>query len=277
MAAASAPSPRIVLVVSGTSKQGRALIDQLVEEDSQSPGARKLGVYALTRSPESESARRLLAISAVERVVGGDLNDPGSLRRVFEEARPQGGIKAVFAVLPFPGLGKDTEPERKQGQVGYEASGKAGSLPLCLFLILCVTCSGTFLCGQLLADLSLEYGVEHFVYSSADRGGEDTDDDEDLDKKAASKVAIERHIKTLGEKGLNWTSVVIFLYSYLPALALTLHRQPRILRPTIFMENFIGIIGRITATVFKACLKEQTKIRLTVNLFLQMASLYLFA
>lgn len=54
-----------------------------------------------------------------------------------------------------------------------------------------------------LADLSVEFGVSCFIFSSAERGGEGSDDDSTLDR--AAKVKIERHVKSLGTKGLKWT------------------------------------------------------------------------
>ena len=56
-----------------------------------------------------------------------------------------------------------------------------------------------------MADLALEFGVQSFVYSSVERGDEKYDDTLTLDR--AAKVNIERHIRSLGDKGLNWTSV----------------------------------------------------------------------
>jgi len=53
-----------------------------------------------------------------------------------------------------------------------------------------------------------EYGVSLFVYSSGERGGEVDDDvPGKLQHSQESKVAVERHVKALGEKGLTWTSV----------------------------------------------------------------------
>ena len=57
----------------------------------------------------------------------------------------------------------------------------------------------------MMADLALEFGVQSFVYSSVERGDEKYDDTLTLDR--AAKVNIERHIRSLGDKGLNWTSV----------------------------------------------------------------------
>ncbi|KAG6872568.1 hypothetical protein C0995_008841 [Termitomyces sp. Mi166 len=86
--------------------------------------------------------------------------------------------------------------------------------------------------------MAWEYGVSCFVYSSVERGGESYDDTLTLDRLA--KVRIERHIRGLGEKGLNWT----------------------ILRPGFFMENFEGTIGSITVGVLKAGLKPDTTVQL---------------
>jgi hypothetical protein len=191
---------RIVLVVSGTSQQGIALINQI---GASHPTLR---VYALTRrSPDSEAARELLAAGKVERIVRGDLDDPESIRQVFDDARRSssdggGGIKAVFAVLPFPGLGKDTEGERKQGKVRPPPC--LGNAMFFVFFVDAFVRGGQ----QLLADLSFEYGVEQFVYSSAERGGEENDDAPE-NEMSRGKIAIERHIKALGDKGLNWTYV----------------------------------------------------------------------
>lgn len=57
------------------------------------------------------------------------------------------------------------------------------------------------------ADLSFEYGVSTFIFSSVERGGERDDDKAILDRLA--KVKIERHIRNLGANGLSWTCVVL--------------------------------------------------------------------
>ncbi|KAG6909668.1 hypothetical protein DXG01_016075 [Tephrocybe rancida] len=92
--------------------------------------------------------------------------------------------------------------------------------------------------GGTIADLALEYGVSHFIYSSAERGGESYDDHWVLDRLA--KVKVERHIRELGAKGLTWT----------------------ILRPGFFMENLEGTIGSITVGVLRVGLKPDTTIQL---------------
>lgn len=56
-----------------------------------------------------------------------------------------------------------------------------------------------------MAELSLEYGVSSFVLSTVERGGEKDDDTMKLDRLA--KVRIERHVRELGSRGLNWAYV----------------------------------------------------------------------
>ena len=59
-----------------------------------------------------------------------------------------------------------------------------------------------------MADLALEYGVSHLVFSTLERGGESYDEHLMLDRLA--KARIERYIRELGEKGLKWTYVTYF-------------------------------------------------------------------
>ncbi|KAJ9306551.1 hypothetical protein DTO217A2_3903 [Paecilomyces variotii] len=92
--------------------------------------------------------------------------------------------------------------------------------------------------GKILADLALEYNVSAYIYSSALRAGPKYDDQERLSGRA--KANIERHVQALGENGLPWA----------------------IIRPGFFMENFSGLIGRITAGVLRQGLRPETKIRL---------------
>jgi len=138
-------------------------------------------------------------------LVQGNLDKPQTIRKIFE-AEGNGGIAAVFVALAFPGLGASADKEERQ--------------------------------GILLADLALEFGVAHFVFSSIERGGEVYDDKLMLDRLA--KARIERHIQGLTQRGLKWT----------------------ILRPGFFMENFDGTIGRITAAVLRSGLQPNTLLQL---------------
>ena len=65
----------------------------------------------------------------------------------------------------------------------------------------------TYCSCQNLADVSLAYGVQTFVYSSAMRMGPKYEDTLELTHKA--KRNIENHCIELGEKGLNWTLVLL--------------------------------------------------------------------
>ncbi|CAL1699638.1 unnamed protein product [Somion occarium] len=163
-------------------------------------------LLALTRNPSSPSADSLKAHPHVE-LIQGDLDKPETIRKVFEDAGGKASIWGVFAVLAFPGMRVNPSGEERQ--------------------------------GILLAELALEYQVGHFVYSSVDRSA--NSDDEGLILDRGVKVNIEKHVKSLGEKGLNWT----------------------ILRPAAcFMENFDGFAGRITYTLLRCVLKPDVKVQL---------------
>ncbi|PBK95268.1 hypothetical protein ARMGADRAFT_1145135 [Armillaria gallica] len=95
---------------------------------------------------------------------------------------------------------------------------------------------------KVLADISLEYGVSCFLFSSVERGGESSDDVLMLDRLA--KARIERHLRGLGSHGLAWTS------------------DNSILRPGFFTENYEGIVGAITVSVLEAGLPKDTTIQL---------------
>jgi uncharacterized protein YbjT (DUF2867 family) len=130
-------------------------------------------VRALVRDPDSPPARALRAAGAD--LVVGDLDDPTSLRKAMK------GVHGVFLVLTMM-VGPRISPE---GVVAEERRGKA------------------------VADLAMESGVEHLVYSSLN--GADADSGIPYYE---SKRRIEEHLRSLG----------------LPAT---------ILRPVSFMDNFV--------------------------------------
>lgn len=190
-----------ILVAGATGKQGRALIEALrPTSDSDDIPFR---VLALTRSASSPNAQRLVQERHVQ-VVEGDLDSPESMRKVYEDAKGSGGIWGVFCVLAFPGLGANADGEERQ--------------------------------GKFMADLALEYGVSVYIYSTAERGGEQSDEMEKLSGRA--KVLAERHVQALGERGLPWT----------------------ILRPGFFLDNYDDFIGSITVAVMTRGLKEDSKL-----------------
>ena len=185
--AAASGSPRTILVAGATGKQGRALIEGAVKTTED------IRIIALTRDAKSPSAQSLKALSDRIQLAQANLDDPSSVRKVFEDASAGGGkIWGVFVVLAFPGLGADGAGEEKQGIVRSSLQRNSN---LSLIYV-----------AKTLVDLAHEFKVEHLIYSSAERGGESADDQAKLSRLA--KVRIERHIKSLS--GLRWTYVFLF-------------------------------------------------------------------
>ncbi|PMD22606.1 NAD(P)-binding protein [Hyaloscypha hepaticicola] len=194
---------RNIFVAGATGKTGQALIRALLGPAAGSDGG--WHISALTRNASSPAAKRLTeSYPSNLTVVEGNLDDRESIIKIFENAKNEGGIWGVFCVLAYPGMGADASGEELQ--------------------------------GKNLADVSLQYGVETFVYSSAMRMGPKYE--ETLERSHKAKRNIENHCKELGEKGLNWT----------------------ILHPGFFLENFDGLIGSIGVAVLKNGLKPETDI-----------------
>ncbi|KAH7886158.1 NAD(P)-binding protein [Phlebopus sp. FC_14] len=187
------------------SSAGTSQLSNNVEDDPRDGGD-----WQTRQSPHKSSARnecpcgqQLSNESHIE-LVEGNLNSPDSIRQIFEREKSAGGIWGVYCVLAYPGLGANADGEERQ--------------------------------GKMMADLALEYGVSTFVYSSAERGGDENDENEKLSGQA--KVAIERHIKSLSGQGLSWT----------------------IMRPGFFLDNYEGFIGSITVAVLKSGLKADVSL-----------------
>ena len=110
--------PKTVLVVGATGRQGRAVISALFLRSD-------FRILALTRRPSAAASRALLnrrwttePIHALLELVQGDLDQPQSIRKIFE-AEGKGGIAAVFVALAFPGLGARADKEESQGIVSF--------------------------------------------------------------------------------------------------------------------------------------------------------------
>ncbi|KAL0576966.1 hypothetical protein V5O48_005008 [Marasmius crinis-equi] len=160
-------SSNLILVTGATGKQGRATVSAL----QKSPKAQEFRILGLTRNASSPAAKKLAEDFSEVTVVEGDLNSHDSIRGVFEKWKGEGGgIWGVFSVMAYPGLGKDSAGEEKQGKV--------------------------------LAEVAHEYNVKCFVYSSLERAGEMFDEEAIPGSTHAAKVKIERRIKELG---LPWT------------------------------------------------------------------------
>jgi uncharacterized protein YbjT (DUF2867 family) len=104
-----------ILVTGATGRQGQGLIRALRPNPSEMQSLH-FRVLALTRNSMGTVAKDLVSERHVT-VVEGDLNDSDSIRRVFEDAKPSGGVWGVFCVLAFPGLGANADTEEQQGKV----------------------------------------------------------------------------------------------------------------------------------------------------------------
>lgn len=123
-----------ILVVGATGKQGGAVIRALTELPKAEP---PIHILALTRNPESESAKALVeAHKGVVELIKGDTTDP---KPIFA-SKPNGSIDSLFLVTnpPMAG-GKSTEEEQ--------------AIPI--------------------IDAAAEHGVKHIVFTSVDRGGDE--------------------------------------------------------------------------------------------------------
>ncbi|GAB7346408.1 hypothetical protein MBLNU457_5107t1 [Dothideomycetes sp. NU457] len=175
-----------VLVTGATGKQGGGVIDSLL---SSPAGSSEFTILAVTRSPDSKSAQALAKRNNVK-IVHGDLNDVPGIFSTAKTIHPN--IWGVFSVQIPMGQGQSPETEEQQGKA--------------------------------LIDEAIKYGIKKFVYSSADRGGDDSINNPTHVPHFISKHNIEKHLieKAKGTE-MNYT----------------------ILRPVAFMENFQpGFFGK---------------------------------
>ena len=178
-----------ILVTGATGKQGRAVLDALLETQPSPPTK----IFALTRNASSGSAQALAAKPNVS-LVEGDLDDPAA---IFART---GTVQAVFSVQPA--LGGGATPEREEMQ------------------------------GKALVDAAVAAKVQHFVYTSVDRGGTAKSDNDPTDvPHFRSKYNIEKHLlggaAAARPRPMTWT----------------------ILRPTSFFE---GLTPDFMGKVFSA-------------------------
>ena len=183
---------KAILVTGATGKQGGALISALLD----APDAGSYRLIALTRKPTSAAAK-MLADQGVD-LIQGDLNDvPG----VFQTAQEVAGgrIWGVFAVLVSDTI-TSFEPCLTVARVAHGAGASAATEEAQ---------------GKALVDASIANGVEYFVYSSVERGGDEKSwENPTLIPHFVSKHRIELHLREAAEDKMMWT----------------------ILRPTAFME-----------------------------------------
>ncbi|CZR52811.1 uncharacterized protein PAC_02688 [Phialocephala subalpina] len=243
---------RNILVAGATGRQGQALIRALLDPPALSAKDESLyqpqeqhqyHVYALTRKISSPTARYLAASEEVT-VVEGDLDDPDSILKIFEDARANGGIWGVFAVLAFPGLGVVADGEERQ--------------------------------GKLLADIAFQYRVQSFIYSSSFRAGELYEEELMLSGKA--KANIESHCMELGRRGLPWTILRpgFFLENFNDFIgSISASVMKKGLKPDTEV-GFIATadIGKVAAGVFRNNERFRHKVLAVIGEFTTMTHLY---
>ncbi|KAF5003096.1 hypothetical protein FDECE_10331 [Fusarium decemcellulare] len=193
---------RAFLITGATGKQGGAVIDALLAKQSSDV------LLAVTRDAQSPSAKRLAAKSPNVKLVEGDLD---SLPALFDSAKKVAGTSPLWGVYSV--------------QVSF---GKG------------VTLDGEVKQGKGMVDESIKAGVQHFVYSSVDRGGDERSWENPTNvPHFKTKHEIEHYLRDSTSKGntnMGWT----------------------ILRPTIFMENLApGFAGKVFLTLLRDTMKEK--------------------
>jgi uncharacterized protein YbjT (DUF2867 family) len=159
---------KTILVTGATGKQGGAVIDALVSQPDQS-----YTILAVTRDANSSSAQKLLKKSSSVKLVEGNLDDvPALFSAASKISSP---IWGVYSVQVSQGKGVTQEGEIRQGKA--------------------------------VIDEALKNGVEMFVYSSVERGGDEKSwDNETPIPHFQSKYHLERYLREKAEgTEMSWT------------------------------------------------------------------------
>ncbi|KAI4591434.1 hypothetical protein KJ359_012574 [Pestalotiopsis sp. 9143b] len=127
---------KVLLITGATGKQGGAVVDALLQLKTTTP----FTILAVTRNASSDSAKKLAQKSPAIKIVQGDLDDCAAL---FDEA-------------------KRVEPRPVWGVYSVQISMGKG-----------VTTEGEVAQGKALIDEAMRRGVEYFVYSGVERGGDE--------------------------------------------------------------------------------------------------------
>lgn len=163
----------------------------VVEALINTPSLLPLEIVALTRNTESAAAKKLASHAQVTLLAG----NMDQCEAIFDKAGGHGAVWGVFAMQTVDF--RDTGKEEQQGKA--------------------------------LVDAALAAGVQHFVYSSVDRGGANSDHTPTPISHFIAKHHIEQHLKTQAGDRMTWT----------------------ILRPVAFMENLTpDFIGRTFAAMW---------------------------
>ena len=156
------------LITGATGRQGGAVVRALLDR-AVSP---QPNILAVTRNPDSGSAKRLAALSSNVSLVKGDLEDSAS---IFKNV-PKKPDSVFLVTMPIFGLlGSDVASEERQGKAFADAASQAG--------------------------------VKHLVFSSIDRGGPArSKDNPTYVPHFVSKHHIEKHIEQKAqESGMQYT------------------------------------------------------------------------
>ena len=132
-------SPKPILVLGATGKQGKKVIDTILASDSKA----NFTILALTRNPDSASAKALAAKSTTIKLVKGNLDDTPSVFKAALEASAGAPIWGVFSVQQAVVNGATQERETKQGKA--------------------------------VVDQAIAHNVKIFVYTSVGRGEDKTE------------------------------------------------------------------------------------------------------
>lgn len=149
-------SPKAVLVLGATGKQGKKVIDTILASDSKA----NFVILALTRNPDSASAKALAAKSTTIKLVKGNLDDAPAVFKAALDASAGAPLWGVFSVQQAVMDGATQERETKQGKD--------------------------------VIDQAIAHNVKLFVYTSVARGGES---DPTYVPHFISKYDIESHLK----------------------------------------------------------------------------------
>lgn len=201
-----------LLITGATGKQGGATIDALL---TSAPDSSEYTILAVTRSPNSPSAQALVSKSPLVKIVAGDLNDVPALFASARTTHPS-GIFGVFSVQAPPGRGFDPATEETQGRA--------------------------------LVDEALKAGVQQFVYTSVDRGGDQRSPSNPTSiPHFITKHNIEKYLIDAVNKNGGDASAMKYT----------------ILRPVAFMENWTpGFGGKVFGAMWTSALPADRKLQL---------------
>lgn len=192
---------RALLITGATGKQGGAVINALLARQPSD-----FLLLAATRNAQSASAKRLAAKSDRIKLVEGDLNATPALFASAKAAAGSVPLWGVFSVQAVQNSKKEDETRQ----------------------------------GNAVIDEAIKAGVQHLVYSSVERGGDERSWNNPTPvPHFITKHKIEHHLRDStadGKSPMSWT----------------------ILRPVIFMDNFQpGFFGKVFLTLLRDTMGEK--------------------